>query len=356
MVRNLSGVKAPTLSAMPYHGYMEPPKKLCECGCGEATSIAPRNDWTRGIVKGQPMRFKRGHSARSHLYPPGENPQARGGQKRRKLHAELGQRFGRGIVIEIDLMIPRRGRPITQGLRGARLLCDCGNEYVSALQALCSGACQSCGCLHLERVSGKRVGRGMAHTRPHGRPIKNVPHGDAPLCRCGCGELTAWNRRKNRWNVYVTDHNRKPAPYKDEAWLREEYMVKRRTIEEMASDFGIHPSAIKRWMDKLGIPRRDKSEARMGRKVGPLNPAWKGGVAQWEYSSDWKVLARQIRDRDKWTCQDCGDRRKYWGGALHVHHIDENKFNNDPANLISLCDKCHRERHRLLAKAKKAAA
>jgi hypothetical protein len=38
--------------------------KLCECGkCGLPTPIAKRTDARRGHVKGQPMRFVRGHSA-----------------------------------------------------------------------------------------------------------------------------------------------------------------------------------------------------------------------------------------------------------------------------------------------------
>lgn len=35
---------------------------LCECGCGEFTSISDRNDATAGYVKGAPYRFRRGHS------------------------------------------------------------------------------------------------------------------------------------------------------------------------------------------------------------------------------------------------------------------------------------------------------
>jgi 5-methylcytosine-specific restriction endonuclease McrA len=80
--------------------------------------------------------------------------------------------------------------------------------------------------------------------------------------------------------------------------------------------------------------------------VGPKNPAWKGGVADWDYAAGWKVIARKIRDRDLWTCQNCGEQRKRWGHSLHVHHIDGNKLNNDPANLVSLCATCHRAAHR----------
>ena len=84
----------------------------------------------------------------------------------------------------------------------------------------------------------------------------------------------------------------------------------------------------------------------MGRKLGELNPAWRGGVADWEYSPDWKAIARKIRYRDGWTCQDCGEYRSNWGKELHVHHADGNKLNNDWGNLITLCAPCHRDRHR----------
>ena len=37
---------------------------LCECGCGEATTIAQRTDHKRGWVKGKPIRFHKGHNHR----------------------------------------------------------------------------------------------------------------------------------------------------------------------------------------------------------------------------------------------------------------------------------------------------
>lgn len=178
------------------------------------------------------------------------------------------------------------------------------------------------------------------------KPITNVPKTPAPECRCGCGNTTDWNQRKNRWNRYVAGHYRRDAPYKNRDWLIAEYVVKRRPISALAAECGVTTSPVRKQMRKLGVPVRSASEAHVGLQVGPLNPAWKGGVAQWEYSSDWKRLARAVRNRDEWTCQDCGEQRQRWGHSLHVHHVDEDKLNNAPENLVSLCVTCHRRRHR----------
>jgi len=39
-------------------------------------------------------------------------------------------------------------------------------------------------------------------------------------------------------------------------------------------------------------------------------------------------------------CQECGVKDK-----INIHHIDENRKNNAPGNLISLCVICHRQKH-----------
>jgi hypothetical protein len=43
---------------------------LCECGCGQATKIAPRTNRRRGQVRGQPIRFVTGHNARGRKRSP----------------------------------------------------------------------------------------------------------------------------------------------------------------------------------------------------------------------------------------------------------------------------------------------
>jgi hypothetical protein len=58
------------------------------------------------------------------------------------------------------------------------------------------------------------------------------------------------------------------------------------------------------------------------------------------YSIDWTAsLRRSIRERDRYTCQLCGDLQS--DKAFDVHHIDYNKQNCDPNNLVTLCHPCH---------------
>lgn len=67
------------------------------------------------------------------------------------------------------------------------------------------------------------------------------------------------------------------------------------------------------------------------------------------YSILWRTIAREVRERDNHTCQQCG---KYQvSPALDVHHIVPAKdfplenihIANDPENLITLCRSCHRK-------------
>ncbi len=40
------------------------PYGYCQCGCGELTTIAPKHNRRYGWVKGEPKRFRKGHSGR----------------------------------------------------------------------------------------------------------------------------------------------------------------------------------------------------------------------------------------------------------------------------------------------------
>ena len=122
---------------------LSPDVKLCECGCGEPAPIAKETKKRLGYVKGQPLRFIRGHSGR--VTPPP--------RKKPKLFVRQGQRFGRGVVIDPDV---RFRQPSGREVRGARLLCNDGVEYLARIEALVGALAAtphgvlSCGCLNAE--------------------------------------------------------------------------------------------------------------------------------------------------------------------------------------------------------------
>ncbi len=77
-------------------------------------------------------------------------------------------------------------------------------------------------------------------------------------------------------------------------------------------------------------------------KKGKKNHNWQGGISFEPYGLEFnKDLKEVIRNRDRRKCQICEKTELESGKALDVHHIDYNKNNNNPNNLISLCRSCH---------------
>lgn len=67
---------------------------------------------------------------------------------------------------------------------------------------------------------------------------------------------------------------------------------------------------------------------------------WKGGISFENYPPEFNSqLKEQIRKRDNSTCKICQTIEN--GRKFCVHHIDYNKKNNEPINLITLCRVCH---------------
>jgi len=81
---------------------------------------------------------------------------------------------------------------------------------------------------------------------------------------------------------------------------------------------------------------RKKMSETHKKMTGEKSNNWMGGISFEPYSVDWtETLKRAIRERDKYICQLCSS----YGKA--VHHIDYDKKNCNPDNLITLCRKCH---------------
>jgi hypothetical protein len=91
--------------------------------------------------------------------------------------------------------------------------------------------------------------------------------------------------------------------------------------------------------------RKKMSLFHTGLMVGEKNPMWKGGITYYPYSGKWTdTLRDSIRQRDDYTCQECGINQDELKGRLKqldVHHIDYDKDNCNPLNLITLCRSCH---------------
>ena len=61
---------------------------------------------------------------------------------------------------------------------------------------------------------------------------------------------------------------------------------------------------------------------------GPTNQSWKTGISAYR-----KLIT-------KTQCAYCGSTKN-----LLIHHLDENRNNNEVSNLIVLCKSCHQKHH-----------
>jgi len=97
------------------------------------------------------------------------------------------------------------------------------------------------------------------------------------------------------------------------------------------------------WYGKQHTPEsnRKRSESLKGKFCGPNSWNWKGGISAEPYCFDWnfKEFKEMIKERDGYHCQNpmCNGKSR----ALTRHHIDYNKKNCDPSNLITLCKSCN---------------
>lgn len=135
--------------------------------------------------------------------------------------------------------------------------------------------------------------------------------------------FVVWNKGKKGYKV--SPRSEEGKQHMREAWVK-------------MKEKGIKPPTHNQPHSKEA--KTKMSIARIGKMRGELSPHWKGGTSNDSYSYDWtKTLKRSIRERDNYVCRICcalqGDI------ALDVHHIDYNKENCSPENLITLCHSCH---------------
>ena len=134
-------------------------------------------------------------------------------------------------------------------------------------------------------------------------------------------------------------------------FLIREYYQNQRSMESIAKELGISHVIVRKYLESFGFPIRTKSQQQTG--TGSSN--WAGGV---NIKSNGYVEIYSPNhpnaNKRKYVYQHQLVAEKKIGRYLKkgevVHHIDSNKSNNDPENLVVLSNNNHIKLHNLLKK------
>lgn len=94
-------------------------------------------------------------------------------------------------------------------------------------------------------------------------------------------------------------------------------------------------------------------EWREGRFTGEKSSRWNPNLTKEDRENRRNIkgysnFILQVYERDKYTCQCCGDNK---GGNLNAHHLNgynwDKEHRTDVDNGITLCEKCHKKFHSL---------
>lgn len=72
-------------------------------------------------------------------------------------------------------------------------------------------------------------------------------------------------------------------------------------------------------------------------------PSGVAGGQSSQYTNDWAVVSKKVRQQYNYQCQHCGLDLQEHKQLLHVHHINGVKSDNSAGNLTPLCCDCHRK-------------
>lgn len=208
-----------------------------------------------------------------------------------------GQKFGKLLVLSYS-------HTTKDSMSHWNCTCDCGNKCIKRLGNLKYGHTKSCGCLSLERTDEWKEKITQSN---RGKKRSLEIRMQMSLSRKG--------RVSNRKGCKLSDETKAKL---SESHKREKHPL-----------WGKHHSEEAR--HKIGDANR-----------GENNGMWRGGTAYSPcYLGFTRTLREKIRDRDGRICQICKMTEEDNGRKLAVHHVDYNKENSNPENLISLCQRCH---------------
>ncbi len=111
-----------------------------------------------------------------------------------------------------------------------------------------------------------------------------------------------------------------------------------KSVKKVSNELGVSKSKIYLFLSENNIGEKDFLDYKLLADCNIFLEEKKCSPYKTEFNEKFK---KQIRDRDKNTCQTCRTHQNELKRQLSCHHIDYNKINNNMKNLISLCVKCH---------------
>lgn len=147
----------------------------------------------------------------------------------------------------------------------------------------------------------------------------------------------------------------KDALYKCKDWLYHQSITLNKTFVQIAKEFGYNVSTLKMWKRKHGLPSKGTGYFNVGRHpwnkgLDESNPTVKkqsDALRKYHHNGLHdpvkikKIDTANYQVYNNGYCEICGTTT-----GIEVHHIDENRQNNFPDNLISVCKSCHAHIHR----------
>lgn len=162
------------------------------------------------------------------------------------------------------------------------------------------------------------------------------------------GVIKSWN--KGKAGVYSEETIKKMSLAKKgkSSWNKGKKLSEEQKQKLAASHIGkklTKESIEKRTRTRKENGYRHSEETRLKMCLsakGERNHNWLNGKSFEPYGLEFNEdLKEVIRNRDRRKCQICEKTELENQNKLHIHHIDYNKQNNNPNNLITLCPRCH---------------
>ena len=161
--------------------------------------------------------------------------------------------------------------------------------------------------------------------------------GEIKLCKCGCGKPTTMIKKNNdsrglikgEFNDYLHHHHTKNKP--------KTYNQKKKMSQTRKLWYKNNP-------DKAELKRLKMKETKIREEIynNEKNINWHGGISRKPKNYRYNPKLREgIRNRDGYRCQKCFRHKSELNSSLEIHHIDFNKRNDNPLNMITLCKGCH---------------